>query len=112
MARCSRNIPISNPAGAAYVRERDLPRLAALWPQEAADTSPEGLTRTVARLLAALRRERRLGLAGHWSYDLARHRALLLAAHDEQVRLSAAMSGIGSGSGGEQAAERSQAVAR
>lgn len=30
----------------------------------------------VARLTRALRAERRLGLAGHWSYDLNRHIAL------------------------------------
>lgn len=33
----------------------------------------------VAQLRRALRRERARGLAGHWTYDLGRHRALLAA---------------------------------
>lgn len=42
----------------------------------------EGLARLnprLNRLARALRSERRRGLAGHWSYDLARHHALLQA---------------------------------
>jgi hypothetical protein len=33
--------------------------------------------RILARLRKALRAERRRGLAGHWTYDLARHVELL-----------------------------------
>ena len=48
-----------------------------LWPGELDDESPEGRRRILARLHRALRAERRRGLAGHWTYDLARHAELL-----------------------------------
>lgn len=74
------------PRAEAYERTRDLPRLVALWPQELADTSLAGHERLVKVLRRALRIERRLGLAGHFSYDLGRHRALLAATrHEEQA---------------------------
>lgn len=72
---------------AAYDRVRDLPRLLPLWPPDLADTTPAGLARLVARLIAALRRERQRGLGRHWSYDLARHRALAIALREEQELL-------------------------
>lgn len=67
-----------------YDRNRDLPRLVALWPAEIADTSEVGRLRLLARLRAALRRERQRGIGGHWCYDLARH-AQLLAAYKAEV---------------------------
>jgi hypothetical protein len=48
-----------------------------LWPSELDDESPEGRRHILAMLRRALRAERRRGLAGHWTYDLARHAALL-----------------------------------
>ena len=58
-------------------RRAALGRLLPLWPHELEDGSPEGRLRIVARLRKALRAERRRGLAGHWTYDLARHVELL-----------------------------------
>lgn len=73
--------------GATYCRARDLPRLLALWPDEIKDLSPAAHVRLVAKLRAALRAERRRGLSGHWTYDLARHRQLLAAYRAEHALL-------------------------
>jgi hypothetical protein len=54
-----------------------LPRVLPLWPHEVEDESPEGRRRILAKLRRALRAERRRGIAGHWTYDLARHVELL-----------------------------------
>jgi hypothetical protein len=62
-----------------YVRTRDLPRLLPLWPHEVAGTTNADRARLLARLRCALRAERQRGLAGHWTYDLARHAQLLRA---------------------------------
>jgi hypothetical protein len=48
-----------------------------LWPHELADNSPRGRWLILAKLRRALRAERCRGLAGHWTYDLARHAELL-----------------------------------
>lgn len=75
-------------AGAkAYRRARDLPRLLPLWPHEITDESPAGGRRLVARLRKALAGERRRGRAGHWTYDLNRHIALLSAYKGELAML-------------------------
>lgn len=83
---------------AAYVRERDLPRLLALWPHEIEDQSDEGRRRLLGKLRRALRAERRRAQAAHWSYDLNRHLGLLsaykgelgnLGIRDERVRRTA-----------------------
>ena len=66
-------------ADAGYVRARDLPRLLPLWPHELAATTNADRARLLARLRRALRAERQRGLAGHWTYDLARHAQLLRA---------------------------------
>lgn len=66
-----------------YNRDRDLPRLVALWPQELADVTPAGRHRLLLMLRRALREERRRGIAGHWCYDLARHAGLLAAYRHE-----------------------------
>lgn len=58
-------------------RARDLGRLVPLWPLEIEDRSAAGRQRLLAELRKALRSERQRGLSGHWTYDLARHRALL-----------------------------------
>ena len=66
-----------------YDRGRDLPGLLPLWPSEIADDSPAGRHRIVQKLRRALRQERRRGLAGHWTYNLTRHAALLRAWQSE-----------------------------
>jgi hypothetical protein len=49
------------------------------------DESPAGRRRIIARLRRALREERRRGIAGHWTYDLARHAALHRALQAEMA---------------------------
>ena len=71
-----------------YARARDLPRLLPMWPGELDDVTPAGRLRLMSRLRRALRAERQRGIAGHWSYDLARHR-LLLAAYRAEARSAA-----------------------
>jgi len=60
-----------------YDRRTELPGVLPLWPHELDDESLEGRRRILGKLRRALRAERRRGLAGHWTYDLARHAALL-----------------------------------
>jgi hypothetical protein len=62
---------------AACDRRTELARILPLWPDQLADDSPRGRRLILARLRRALRAERRRGLAGHWTYDLARHVELL-----------------------------------
>lgn len=75
-------------AGAeAYVRTRDLPRLARVLPGEIAAESTEGLAVILTRLERALRAERNRAKSGHWTYDLNRHIALRQAYLAERQRL-------------------------
>ena len=61
-----------------YDRECMLPRLIAVAPADLAGASAPAAH--VVKLLArALRRERALGRAGHWAYDLGRHMGLAQA---------------------------------
>lgn len=69
--------PAAAKAQRPYERRVDLPRVLPLWPHELDDESPTGRRRILAKLRRALRAERRRGLAGHWTYDLARHVELL-----------------------------------
>lgn len=62
---------------AEYDRRTALAKVLALWPHEIEDESREGRARILAKLRRALRAERQRGLAGHWTYDLARHAELL-----------------------------------
>jgi hypothetical protein len=64
---------------ASYQRARDLPRLLPLWPHEMETASIAEHARLLARMRRALRMERQRGIAGHWTYDLARHARLLCA---------------------------------
>lgn len=70
-----------------YVRHRDLPRLIPLFPIELLTASPGEHAALVAKLKRALRIERQRGLAGHWTYDIARHRQLLDAHRAEVAAL-------------------------
>jgi hypothetical protein len=60
-----------------YDRQTELPRVLPLWPHELNDESADGRWRVLGKLRRALRAERRRGVAGHWTYDLARHAELL-----------------------------------
>jgi hypothetical protein len=71
----------------AYDRARDLPRLMPLWPEELANTTPEGNRTLVARLEAAVRRERERGIADGWAYSPARHRQMIIALNAERAAL-------------------------
>ena len=82
----------NKPAGAwpgSYDRRTQLPRVLPLWPHELDDETPEGRCNIVGKLRRALRAERRRGVAGHWTYDLARHVELLRV-----YRLELASSGL------------------
>jgi hypothetical protein len=61
----------------AYDRRTELPRVLPLWPHELDDESPQGRRSILAKLRRTLRAERRRGIAGNWTYDLARHVGLL-----------------------------------
>jgi len=67
-----------------YVRQRDLPRILPIGPEELADETREACKRILARLARALRAERNRGRAGHWMYDLNRHIALAQACAAER----------------------------
>lgn len=54
-----------------------LPQLVGLWPADVVDPADPAFSGLLARLRRALRAERQRGVAGHWSYDLARHSELL-----------------------------------
>ncbi len=84
-------------ASRIFDRQAELPRVLPLWPHEIADESLAGRQRIIAKLARALRAERSRGIAGHWTYDLARHSALLriyrlelAASRDLQRRANAA----------------------
>jgi hypothetical protein len=70
-----------------YQRQKDLPRLLALWPHEIKDETATGTRKIIARLRCALRAERQRGRAGHWSYDLDRHLGLVKAYKSEVAAL-------------------------
>ena len=55
-----------------------------IWGPAASDPA-----QTIARLKSALRSQRQLGKAGHWSYDLNRHFGLLQALKAERARARA-----------------------
>ena len=75
----------SNDQGAAYERQRDLPRLLRLWPEEVRRLEAGDQDWLVTKLANMLRTERQLGLARHWSYELTRHAALLRAWRAEKA---------------------------
>ena len=82
-------LPIVNDKPLETEHLRRLSRLLPLWPHELADPSLEGRQRRVALLRRALRAERRRGLAGEWTYDLARHVALRACYQAEVAELNA-----------------------
>ncbi len=70
-------------------RNRMLPRLIPVGPEELADDGREGRLAILRRLTAALRGERVRGRAGHWSYSLDRHIGLVQAVAAERRLLAA-----------------------
>ena len=64
---------------------RSLPWLMAAAPSELADRSFYGRAALIAKLAHFLEAERRRGLARHWTYELARHRALLAVYRHEKA---------------------------
>ena len=74
-----------------YDRRAELSRLLPLDSEELDDETPQARERLLAKLRRALRAERRRGIAGHWTYDLARHAELLRV-----YRLELACAGPGS----------------
>ncbi len=85
--RFARGVRSGSEAEAAYDRRLHLPRLLPLDPDAIADFSVEASRRIVRRLASALRSERTRGRAGHWTYDLNRHLALIQAYRAERRRL-------------------------
>jgi hypothetical protein len=86
--RAARAVASTLDAGiAAYQRQRCLPSLLPLLPAEIADGGEAMRRRIVGRLARALRAERMRGRAGHWSYDMNRHIALLQAYEAERRHL-------------------------
>lgn len=81
--RIRAHAPAPRPALQGYDRARDLPRLLPVWPNEIAELTAEAHHRLIQRLRRALREERRRGLAGAWTYDLARHAKLYRALQAE-----------------------------
>jgi cobalamin biosynthesis Mg chelatase CobN len=68
-----------------------------LWPHELEDESPGARHRILARLRQALRAERRRGLSGHWTYDLARHVELLRVYREELAAVGGRAQGHATG---------------
>ena len=60
-----------------YQRARDLPKVVPLFEHELETPTLERHLRLLGLIRRALRTERNRGLAGEWSYDLARHAAML-----------------------------------
>ena len=73
---------------ALYERSRHLLRVLPLMAGQCEGVEPDTARLIVRRLAQELRRERRLGRAGHWTYDLNRHMALTQAwkAESEALR--------------------------
>jgi hypothetical protein len=74
-----------------FHRESELPGLIGVWPSELRTESVDAAARIVALLRKAIRSERQRGRAGHWTYDLNRHLALVEALRAEQARLREAI---------------------
>lgn len=70
-----------------YDRQRDLPRLVPVLAEDIGSPDLQHRLRIVAMLRRALRAERARARAGHWTYDPARHAALIRAFTLEQRSL-------------------------
>ena len=74
-------------AAEGYDRCRDLPGLLPLLAEDIAGTSLPHHKRLVALLHRALRAERMRSRQRHWTYDPARHQALVRATRNENAAL-------------------------
>lgn len=72
-----------------YNRQRDLPKLIAVWPRELEDMSLGGTEAIIAHIKKVLNAVRVSAIADHWSYDLGRHVGLMCALRAEERRLTA-----------------------
>jgi hypothetical protein len=72
-----------------YQREHALPRLLPIGPDLLADPGRAARLHVLKLLARALRGERSRGRAGHWTYSLDRHLALITAYRAEKAALSA-----------------------
>jgi hypothetical protein len=72
----------------AHTPDYQLAALLPMWPHELSDTSRAGCEKRLSLLRRALRAERRRGIAGHWTYDLGRHAALLRFYQRERALLT------------------------
>lgn len=85
-----RQIRATTPAAPAdYERRRDLPGLMPLFEDELVTPTLAAHARLLALIRRKLRAERARGIAGAWSYDLARHSALLHAYRAEAAAYTA-----------------------
>ena len=80
------------PSAGGDTRQRHLPRVLPIGPDELGDLSESGRRSILRRLARALRAERNRGRAGHWTYDLNRHVALAQAYAAERRLLAAVVS--------------------
>lgn len=71
-----------------YDRQRHLPELISLWPEDLQDDLISR-TRLVRKLERACRWERWRGIVNHWTYSLPRHRAMLACLEYEREALAA-----------------------
>jgi len=85
-AHCAGTTPKRCPR---YQRLTDLPGLLPLWPHELIIMCQRDHEKLLQRLRQTLRAERRRGVSGHWSYNLARH-TNLLHAYRTEMKLFAA----------------------
>jgi hypothetical protein len=76
-------------------RRTTIAKALALWPHELEDKSLRARQGILARLRQALRAERRRGLSGHWTYDLARHVELLRVYREELAAVTGRSGGNG-----------------
>lgn len=82
------------PERSRYQRSRDLPRLIPLIDIERHATAVEGRLKLLRLLERALRIERQRGIAGAWSYSVARHALLLEAYRVERAAAVARGDGV------------------
>lgn len=71
-----------------FERRNELAKFLPMWPVELADTSMRGRTKIIQRLRRAVREERKRGRAGHWTYRLGRHAALIKILAQERAALA------------------------
>ena len=88
--RTKARLKVMRPPRLIADRRTALSRLLPLWPHELEDQSLDARRLVVGRLRRALRAERRRGIGGHWTYDLARHVELLRLYRAEVADLAAA----------------------